>query len=173
MINFQLSAFEQLLPNAAWAGQQRVVQGLGNPGRSRSQVIPRSSIMGQTSPHAAAAAWLGTLSARQSQAPFSRAVCAHICRAACSWWNHSIEWQGTQEKLPQKNPFLSELYLKAEYCFLSVAERHWWTLLSTMTPWPFWRCPVPLKEEQFLFQVQFSNENIHFIDLIQDNNVIS
>lgn len=40
MINFQLSAFEQLLPNAAWAGQQRVVQGLGNPGRSRSQVTP-------------------------------------------------------------------------------------------------------------------------------------
>lgn len=62
--------------------------------------VPGSSIMGQTTPPAAA--WFGALSALQSQASFSRAVCAHLCRPACSWSNYSTEQQRTQEKLPQK-----------------------------------------------------------------------
>lgn len=84
-----------------------------------------------------------------------------------------IHWVAENtRKIPAKEIRLSELYLRAEYCFLSVAERHWWTLLSAMTLRLFGRYPVPLEEYQFILQVQFSSENMHFIDLTQDNYVI-
>lgn len=124
VINFQLSVFQQLLPKRGWARKRRGVQAPGDPGRSRGQPASRPSSLGQ--PASPTAAWFGALSALGTQPSFSRAACAHTCRPACSVGQTTLLNSREHKRIPPLNrkPSLSELYLKAEYCFLSVIERH-------------------------------------------------
>lgn len=166
VIIFQLSVSHQLLPKGGWAGKPK---GAGSWARCRSQEPPSQAA-------APAAVWFGAFRALETQSSFSRLVCAHTCRPAFNVESHhsTKQWR-TQEKPSLKEKVLSEWDIPESRILFLISD---WKALMNYPVSNGKHCDLceevltePLEEEEFILQVQFSDENVHLTDLTQENYV--
>lgn len=123
-----------------------------------------------------AAVWFGAFRALETQSSFSRLVCAHTCRPAFNVESHhsTKQWR-TQEKPSLKEKVLSEWDIPESRILFLISD---WKALMNYPVSNGKHCDLceevltePLEEEEFILQVQFSDENVHLTDLTQENYV--